>query len=589
MSDCGTNMCPICDDTVSNTPCVGVIGCAQPSQHNGATTIPVNTDPVWRTGNINYIPELRKTDTTNTCGSQGQLGILDQSGYCIDDTIGKNPQIMQTSPLNIGSEELNSFTPDQAGKFPLQALHKVWGDGGSAKYNRGVNARNVYLGGDLETVSYTLGGSPVEFRQKVLYMEVHGDKYAGIIPGVMKDAHMPKKDAMCLQPSGSLTTGDGKVCSTGIALPQCPNWVEISSATPDYNKRVGGCACTRETFGPGVYNLLCYIPKTGDQELDGRGYVFAMWPFHYEEVYAKNKEGVTPPTSQYRSETTYPCYNECETETDTGPGAAKNPACPTDGCKDGGDLFSAINHEIDIEIPSNSPQWTKTFDDWKKNATWGSMNCNTWVNDIYNYDYNTGAYYTQVGVKKSGSETYISSVPETEPNKDYHWYTLDWSVGVAGQDDYVAFYYDDPFDPLGKSQINGSALPVKPAGTGLVHKTTRFVPTRPGRLNFGPWMAWWGYGGASGGVPNFDSAKVRMAYLGISPSGTGYDFPQSYDQLGTICDFADLYSKGSSPSPGPGPSHRTTSWKPIIWIMISCIILIFIAIWFYMKRRKIRF
>ena len=83
-------------------------------------------------------------------------------------------------------------------------------------------------------------------------------------------------------------------------------------------------------------------------------------------------------------------------------------------------FFSVINHEIDIEIPTNSNSVDGPLD-WKTEMTWDTMNCNTWVQDRNNYDLNTGAYYTQVG-KKAEKGTFISS------DGNYHWYTIDWYV-----------------------------------------------------------------------------------------------------------------------------------------------------------------
>ena len=70
----------------------------------------------------------------------------------------------------------------------------------------------------------------------------------------------------------------------------------------------------------------------------------------------------------------------------------------------------------------------------------------------------------------------------------------------------------------------GTKLPQKPS-KDPIHATKRFVPTRAGRLNFGPWMAWWGYGAKDGFTPNFDTVKVKMAHLSIIPySKSGFQF-----------------------------------------------------------------
>jgi len=308
-----------------------------------------------------------------------------------------NKNILVVGATKDSSDSFDTFDISSTSTFPIQSLHKVWGDV-AGKYNKGVNSRNVYIGENAENVSYIHNGTLKSMSQKVLYMEAHGDLYNGSIPGLMKNPSKPKKDPNCYDPSTrKISRSDEGVCKQDIVtLPSCPNWVEIPVGD-NYNKRVGGCGCTRDNFGPGVYNVLCYVPKTTDLATDGRGYVFAVWPFNYTEVYGKDKDQ-TPPvateTSQYRNNSDFPCYNECENENNVGPNAAINPKCPGGvdgkGCKGDGDLFSVINHELDIEIPANSPQWA---DDWKTKMTWSTMNCNTWLNDISDYSTDTGAFY----------------------------------------------------------------------------------------------------------------------------------------------------------------------------------------------------
>ena len=101
------------------------------------------------------------------------------------------------------------------------------------------------------------------------------------------------------------------------------------------------------------------VPKTADKDTDGRGYVFAMWPFHYSEIYTS----ASGPTSQYRDPSTFPCFKQ----TDGGDG--KPPPCPANT----GDMMSVPNYEYDIEIPANSPQFATNHDQWKKHLTWSTM------------------------------------------------------------------------------------------------------------------------------------------------------------------------------------------------------------------------
>jgi hypothetical protein len=159
---------------------------------------------------------------------------------------------------------------------------------------------------------------------------------------------------------------------------------------------------------------------------------------------------------------------------------------------------------------------------------------------------------------------------------------------------------------------------VKPSKDPLA-VTKRFVPTRFGRLNVGPWFGWWGYDQTKG--PQFDTAYVGIAHISICPRNEfsqttapvqGFLFPQSYDQsyvddtgkTQTIAgDFQDFFSQGQvpqptktpifpigpgpgpgpgpSPGPGPGPSpSSSSSLSPvaIALIVLGCLILVALAI-----------
>ena len=553
--DCNNTICKVCSDTSSSFPCTGVTGAIQKSQGK----------PGKFGAAEDLMTELRKLDSNPSpkvsCSSQGNLGWYTRSGGCGGSaTSDNNKKKMQTVPLTVGSEKAATTNGIIQGykdwsSFPMQSLHKVWGDGGQkdpndptkgGKFNNGVNNKNVYISEKPETVVFPIKGSTKSVNQSVMVLEAHGDKYTGEVPGLFSK---PNKDKTS-------------------PIPNCPQVTEIAPKT-----RVGGVACTREQFGPGVYNVLCYVPKTEDTSNGGRGYVFAIWPFHYEEIYIGTDPLNTTNNSQARGDLSnkqaqaFPCYNSCDS------GTPKQKKCPDKGCGTSEpDLYSVINHEIDIEIPCNSPQLS-----WRQDMTWDTMNCNTWVSDIDNYDADTGAYYTQVAVKAQKG-TFISEQPEDSSNKDYHWYTLDWYVDNKDyKNNYVAFYFDDPFDPNGGTKYpDGTSLPTIPTGKPL-YKTQRFVPTRAGRLNVGPWMGWWGYGGESEGTPAFDTAKIRLAQLSITPYGSGYNFPQNYDQNtphGDVeCDFKDLYSvKGpghrNPPSPGPPNPPSPGKKRGLIWLWI---------------------
>ena len=593
--DCSTDqeswkICDPCNGT--NFPCVGVPGANPPSE--AVTPSQYGGDVKTNQG---LMARLRATDTgpssDRICSGNGNLGWYKKSGGCGEYTSSiNNSKKMRKTPLTVGSEKAATANGIIKGykdwsTFPMQSLHKVWGSGGlkdsnvptqGGKFNNGVNNKNVYISENPETVVFPTKKGTKSVSQSVMVMEVHGDKYTGNVPG--------------------LSSKNTKSKTSGI--PTCPQVTENAPKT-----RVGGVACTREQFGPGVYNVLCYVPKTEDTSNGRRGYVFAIWPFHYEEVYSgKSTDPNTMNNSQARGtlskaldSTQFPCYNTCD--------VADTPStCPSStGCKAKkdaeNDVYSVINHEIDIEIPCNSPQLN-----WSTQMTWDTMNCNTWVNDIDNYDPKTGAYYTQVAVKAQNG-TFISEQPESSSQKDYHWYTLDWHVDNNDfTKNYVAFYFDDPFDPNSDTKYpDGTNLPNSPRGKPL-YKTRRFIPTRAGRLNVGPWMGWWGYGGQTkGSTPNFDTAKVRLAQLSISPAGIGFDgfdFPQNYDQhtpTGDVeCDFRDLYSvkgpgrhnppnPGPNPGPSPGPDHHKGGllW---LWILLGVLLVLAIGVGIFLYYRK---
>ena len=572
--DCGTGgMCAPCTSTWSGSePCTGVIGGANTKQVPSGTP-PGSKDPFWKYGNHTYNQVFQEKDKLPGCwvdSSKKTMGEWDCTGLCVKKP---NPRKMQTTALQVDGETFekvpNSYTASQeycsSPDFPLQTLHKIWGDGGDKQFNQGVNSRNVYVTGSKETISYTDPQNPSAAKnllQRVVALEAHGVNYDGDVPGLKRSGHAPK-------------------CKPGSS-PSCPAHVSLENG-----KKVGAIACTRNQYGPGVYNALVYLPKTTDSEKDGRGYVFAMWTFHYEEHYLPS--GSQPPTSQYIDPGTAqpgtPCVNQCDIKCgdrewmkkgegkgwcDASCKAAVNricdspPACPEPGkdgiCDWGGntDTFTAVNGEIDLEIPCNSPQL-----DWKKDMTLDTMNCNTWLNDIDNYDTkgagsmkeNTGAFYTQVAVKNKNA-SFFSKAKEEDKVKDYHWFTIDWHVeNDTPTNNYVAFYYDSPFDPTGATSFNGIKLPKTPKKSPI-HRTQRYVPTRAGRLNIGPWFGWWGYGAGQNqnqNQPEFDVATVRLAHLSIVPQQPpgGFDFPQTYDQPSSSCDFVDMYSRG--PTPGQGP------------------------------------
>lgn len=536
--DCNSQKyCPTCKSGIPSAPCTGVIGGVGPDSSQSLAG-PYGTQE-------DIMSKLRDKDTTNTCGSQSSLGSYDVSGTCIkcDTSPCPNaPSAMNTQGLIVNDTVIN---PNQdMATFPLQAMHKVWGDAGG-KWNRGVNKENVYISQNKESV--TCVDSGFNTSAYVVNMEAHGDQYKG-----------PVKGLTLSKPESRL-----KERAQGDA-PVCPQLYETDDGT-----RVGGIAVTRQNFGPGVYNMLVKIPKTSDTSTKGRGYVFAMWTFHYEEIYygaggenRNDNSQARGDLSQLAVNPIFPCYNQMDITPETRK-ERKIPdllPCAIKKYAQDSDMFSAITHEIDIEIPTNGNGLS-----WKDDMTWDTVNWNTWNNDINDYELKTGAYYTQVTDK----------LPEDPTDGKYHWFTIDWYVDNTDfKNNYVAFYYDDPFDPKGVAGYNGKKFNKQPQGKPK-HATRRFVPTRAGRLNIGPWFGWWGYGGDSG-KPNFDTIVAKLAHVSITPyNNSGFDFPQTYDQIfdnGTVvrCDFQDMQGGGG----GGGGSKTKLPWWVILLIVLGCVIVV---------------
>ena len=533
MSKCGIDTpCPPCGPGVN--PCTGVEGYG----FNSSGGFP--NDPVYK--------KIIAKDTTlcKKKNSSEEMAFYDKTGNCTSDKPPNadkdyNDHVAQANNLKVTGTEIKDLIDNKTSpsEFPLQAIFKIWGDGGDKHYNYGVTDRNVNIDKNPENVVYldidTYQKKTI--KQNVINLELHGNNYSGNIPGLKRN---PKKK------------------KSTSKFPNCPKWLEDEQN----NKRVGSIIITRDNFGPGVFSVLAYVPKT---EAKGkRGYVLAMWTFHYEEMYGGKKGGKAP--AQFLDAKTAPCFNQC----DGGAPIPKN-YCPTAAnCKE--DTFSAINHEIDIEIPANSPQLA---DEWEEKLGWDTMNCNTWLGDNFNYDAKSQSHYTQVMVRKSEGD-WISKEDKSSNNKDYHWYTIDWHVDENDPTkNYVKFFFDDP-------KMKNPPL----------YYTNRFVPTRAGHLNFGGWFGWWGFGKKPEQYCNFDTANIKVAQVIINPYpvNSSTNHPQSYDQPGINCDAIDLFTHNSpnplttnTPTPTPTP---TPTWL-IIVIIVAVLVMCFCLAFIYNKKYNV--
>jgi hypothetical protein len=566
----------LCDDQFSQPVCVGVIGGYQPQQQcptgqNG------QSDPTCQ--NLKYgasstiMAELAQFDHDLQCGQPIQpgkttlaLGYSNKPGVCTPCSQFKKFKPSKSSKPSDPSDPSDPFEPSDSSDpsdtscpnnnvatsllinddvlntcqdagsgmyntFDLQCLHKHWG---SDTNNNGVNAQNAYISPAGQTVRCVdrldqLFGTS---SQKVIVLEAHGSQYDGKIMGVVPDGKTTYPVSIDQQ-----------------VMPQGPAY-----KAADTGQFVGSVVATRKAYGPGVYNILAYTPCLTLSEL---GYVFAIWPFHYSEVYNVPNSGKQ--SSQARGDlasdnASFPCFGQCDLN--PLPKTAPCYKCP------GIDHFDVINHEIDIEIPANVNGVNAKAPDPSKAATASNrgcdtMNFNTWVNDINNYQMDTGAYYQNLGVRAPTNTTFVSS------DSKWHWYTIDWKVD---NDDFtknsVSIYFDDPFDPTCTAKHNQVNLPSAPHSKPLA-TTQRFVPTRAGRLNIGPWFGWWGFTDPQNPT-GYHTKAVGIAHISIASYQTGFAFVQTYDQSyiaqdGQVVDirpdFVDFYSKNDVPNPVFDPGY----------------------------------
>ena len=560
---------PLCNAGFTDSPCVGVIGGFQDEQE--CKTGDQGCQNLKYGASSTIMGKLARLDKDPQCGSTIAKGavnlpLTDVSGFChpCDDLEGQCVNQGKVSSTNLVVNDAVLGGTIDAQKFDLQTLHKIWGN---PTNNQGVSSQNVYIS-PTQVLVKCAGNLDTYFgvsSQNVIVCEAHGSDYGEhvheTIKGVKQGAKVPgipSKDAY------------GNVIDMPGTKPYLP--------TAD-GRFVGGVVTTRKAYGPGVYNVLAYTPSISKEEL---GYVFAIWPFHYSEVYNS-----TPPSSQQRGDyvkdanADFPCFGQCDNDDDK---KTASPQCPTCTGLDATDYYDVINHEIDIEIPANvnasgNPgQPPPPPNTPASNRGVDTMNFNTWVNDINDYSMGTGAYYQNLGVRAPNGKTFVST------DSAWHWYTIEWRVD---NDDFtknfVSIYFDDPFDPTCTAKHNNVNLPSKPQGQPLA-TTKRFVPTRAGRLNVGPWFGWWGFKDKTNPTP-YNTMGVGIAHISIAPQdagNAGFAFAQTFDQSyvdtnGNLVvftpDFVDFYQYGgtpamsdkffpSDPTPSSGQPSSTCTPKP---------------------------
>ena len=340
-------------------------------------------------------------------------------------------------------------------------------------------------------------------------------------------------------------------------------------------KRVGGCFTTEDMYGPGTFSVLVNLPPTlvdpssfiaepdypvpdasglhygsgaaaAAGKSGGRGYVFSMWTFSYSEAYLppiptnKNGDKMTNLTGAFDA-----AANPSSLP-GTRPGSAPTQYIDSNGKMNSGDVgvpivpgitsgndndgyYTIHNHEIDIEIPSNTCQIAATGckgpstpANQKSYSGMNTANFNTWVTDQDSDTYAAGTptlYQQAMATAPDGQ--FFASVGADDDENTYHQFSFTWFVDPSEENmpatptpgtpskSYVAFYRD-----------------------GVeIFKCHRFVPRRSGRVVIGMWPAWWG------------SVRNPMAYSQVYCKIARLEFtPQ--------CDITGNIFNAGSPTPG---------------------------------------
>jgi len=233
----------------------------------------------------------------------------------------------------------------------------------------------------------------------------------------------------------------------------------------------------------------------------------------------------------------------------------------------GENIYAVLNHEIDIEIPANTPA-TTSLNTQRAGGAWGpeSMNVNTWLGDNNSY---TAAgptpWYTQAMVSYDWPADVLPSAwPEggitaAQCNADFRSKRTfmskpdptgkaDWGLKQAWTEvKYRIEWYadEDPTQSYVKFTVNDQ----------VVYSTSRFVPTRGGRWVIGPFPARWGSGYQTHGGPSnaqpFDWSYVDLLQASFRPYNASF-LPEG-KQLGCL----KLRSTGSTYDQALGQIPRT--------------------------------
>jgi hypothetical protein len=393
--------------------------------------------------------------------------------------------------------------------------------------------------------------------------------------------------------------------------------------------RVGGCFGTRDMYGPGKYSVLINLPpvavnnasdplvvtgypvvdaKTGEYPVDpktnanarsgGRGYVFSMWSFSYGEAYTTNAAGATTAyeVAQADPATKIQVRGTDGTLVDVTVGTGENVTMPmpTTGGLFSGDTddgyYAMHNHEIDIEIPSNTGQVADAGNGLVASGL-NTANFNTWLTDQDkdSYEAGTTTFYQQAQATAPRGQ-FFASVGEDETDQHYHEFSYVWFVDPSEASLDVL--------PAGTSQTQAKSYVAFYRDGVEIFKAHRFVPRRSGRVIIGMWPAWWG---TCHQPMNFNHVYAKIARMEFVPQAdiTNTLFPggalvtnapQMYDQIMPSgltttseikCGFdtnitfrraMSIQGTGAGTAPGGGGTTGSKSSFPL-WLMIVIAVL----------------
>ena len=567
------------------------------------------------------------------------LFVKNNKGYIPEEIIAVHKTWGQVQPNIENIEQIEQIEQAPNGKVGNYGEGGGWFNGGILSENITISKKPIKV---VRKVANIRGDKIT--TQHVIELSARGDfydssKYNTNVDRPIEGIYKNFKKTACGTTCAPYLKRDPKVNSNatgkirGYDKNKNPTWLDVGA-------RTGACIVTRDLYGPGYYEASIWLPKTLNDS--GRGYVFAMWMFQYTEAYSGDGEtetfpyGFLPSCKDCKSpgkSKPVPCWSEGDNSASawcpliggtcapwsSKPGESESevyaklrPAqcdptimgqkccdtkvvesltgdcafCTTEsGVVKGdspldGDVVTTWGHEIDIEIPSNTGVGQKASGG-NKNG-WDTFNCNPWWGDMEEWETNYTAvpYTSEVTQSKEGTD--FTSTDGNWHTIGFEWVTPNMSDGPG----ILTWFYD--------------GIPI--------HRTTRFVPNRVGRLVLGPWPASWG---APDGIwMPFENVTVLLADLTILPytdeihAGGASAWPQSQDQAGLIlsdgepiigCDFKDFSEIDRAATQNDkrlGPNTPTGYLTPTnyLFIIIKIIgilaIIGIIALIVYLYKRK---